>query len=114
MNKKNILVGQSGGPTAVINGSLYGVICEGARHSDEVGCVYGNLLDSVHAGVEDHLPLEGRGGVIKVKDDVLGPVNGLKSPANEMLPCLDQHLDGHIIRDMSSIDQRPEKLKFGL
>ena len=28
MNKKNILVGQSGGPTAVINGSLYGVICE--------------------------------------------------------------------------------------
>ena len=25
MNKKNILVGQSGGPTAVINGSLYGV-----------------------------------------------------------------------------------------
>ena len=26
---KNILVGQSGGPTAVINGSLYGVITEG-------------------------------------------------------------------------------------
>ena len=38
MNKKNILVGQSGGPTAVINGSLYGVICEGARHSDAIGC----------------------------------------------------------------------------
>ena len=43
MNKKNILVGQSGGPTAVINGSLYGVICEGARHSDTVGCVYGMI-----------------------------------------------------------------------
>ena len=43
MNKKNILVGQSGGPTAVINGSLYGVICEGARHSDAVGCVYGMI-----------------------------------------------------------------------
>ena len=26
---KNILVGQSGGPTAVINSSLYGVIEEG-------------------------------------------------------------------------------------
>ena len=26
--KKNILVGQSGGPTAVINASLYGVIAE--------------------------------------------------------------------------------------
>lgn len=43
MNKKNILVGQSGGPTAVINGSLYSVICEGARHSDAVGCVYGMI-----------------------------------------------------------------------
>ena len=31
MNKKNILVGQSGGPTAVINGSLYGVICAPQR-----------------------------------------------------------------------------------
>ena len=27
--KKNILVGQSGGPPAVINASLYGVIAEG-------------------------------------------------------------------------------------
>lgn len=37
----NILVGQSGGPTAVINASLYGVIREGMSHSDSVGCVYG-------------------------------------------------------------------------
>ena len=44
MNKKNILVGQSGGPTAVINGSLYGVICEGARHSDAVGISAGGFL----------------------------------------------------------------------
>ena len=29
--------------TAVINGSLYGVICEGTRHSDAVGCVYGMI-----------------------------------------------------------------------
>ena len=26
--KKNVIVGQSGGPTAVINASLYGVISE--------------------------------------------------------------------------------------
>ena len=38
--KKNIIVGQSGGPTAVINASLYGVIAEGKRHGDEIGCVY--------------------------------------------------------------------------
>lgn len=28
MNKKNVLVGQSGGPTAVINSSLYGIVSE--------------------------------------------------------------------------------------
>lgn len=39
--KKNILVGQSGGPTAVINASLYGVIREGLSHSDRIQQVYG-------------------------------------------------------------------------
>lgn len=39
--KKNILVGQSGGPTAVINASLYGVIVEGMDHLDEIEHVYG-------------------------------------------------------------------------
>ena len=39
--KKNIIVGQSGGPTAVINGSLYGVVTEGLRHPDEIDHVYG-------------------------------------------------------------------------
>ena len=39
--KKNIIVGQSGGPTAVINGSLYGVVSEGLRHPDEIAHVYG-------------------------------------------------------------------------
>ena len=39
--KKNIIVGQSGGPTAVINGSLYGVVTEGLRHPDEIAHVYG-------------------------------------------------------------------------
>ena len=40
---KNILVGQSGGPTAVINGSLYGVIKEGFRFKEDVGHVYGMI-----------------------------------------------------------------------
>lgn len=38
--KKNILVGQSGGPTAVINSSLYGVIKAG-RASQEINSVIG-------------------------------------------------------------------------
>ena len=30
----NLLVGQSGGPTAVINGSLYGVVSEGLANPE--------------------------------------------------------------------------------
>ncbi|MFR2847317.1 MAG: diphosphate--fructose-6-phosphate 1-phosphotransferase [Hungatella hathewayi] len=41
--KKNIIVGQSGGPTAVINASLYGVVCEGLKQEDSVGHVYGMI-----------------------------------------------------------------------
>ena len=37
---KNILVGQSGGPTAVINGSLYGVITKGFE-MPQIDHVYG-------------------------------------------------------------------------
>ena len=41
---KNIIVGQSGGPTAVINGSLYGVVAEGLKHPDRIGRVYGMII----------------------------------------------------------------------
>ncbi len=40
---KNIIVGQSGGPTAVINGSLYGVIAEALAHQEQIGHVYGMI-----------------------------------------------------------------------
>lgn len=40
--KKNAIVGQSGGPTAVINASLYGIIKEGMAH-DEIDRVYGMI-----------------------------------------------------------------------
>lgn len=41
MKQMNLIVGQSGGPTAVINSSLYGVVSEGFRHPDAIGHVYG-------------------------------------------------------------------------
>ena len=41
MSKKNLIVGQSGGPTAVINSSLYGVVSEGLRHPERIDHVYG-------------------------------------------------------------------------
>lgn len=43
MMKKNIIAGQSGGPTAVINASLYGIIKEGLRRHEQVDTVYGMI-----------------------------------------------------------------------
>lgn len=40
---KNMIVGQSGGPTAVINGSLYGVVSEGLQHTDTIEHIYGMI-----------------------------------------------------------------------
>lgn len=50
--KKNIIVGQSGGPTAVINGSLYGVVSEGLKHP-ETGHVYG-MVNGIEGFLHDH------------------------------------------------------------
>lgn len=41
--KKNVIVGQSGGPTAVINGSLYGVVSEGLKRREEIDHIYGMI-----------------------------------------------------------------------
>ena len=52
--KKNILVGQSGGPTAVINASLYGVIAEGMARPDETGRVYG-MVNGIEGFLSGHV-----------------------------------------------------------
>ena len=43
MSGKNLIVGQSGGPTAVINSSLYGVVSEARRHPEAIDRVYGMI-----------------------------------------------------------------------
>lgn len=50
--KKNMIVGQSGGPTAVINGSLYGVVSEGVKQTEYIDHVYGmvNGIEGFLAG----------------------------------------------------------------
>lgn len=50
--KKNIIVGQSGGPTAVINASLYGVIKTGLERPEEIGCVYG-MVNGIEGFMQD-------------------------------------------------------------
>lgn len=51
--KKNILVGQSGGPTAVINASLYGVITGGKAHPDKINTVYG-MVNGIEGFLSGH------------------------------------------------------------
>ncbi|MDO4331052.1 MAG: 6-phosphofructokinase [Lachnospiraceae bacterium] len=50
--KKNIIVGQSGGPTAVINASLYGVIKAGLERPEEIGSVYG-MVNGIEGFMQD-------------------------------------------------------------
>ena len=52
MEKYNIVVGQSGGPTTVINASLYGVIKEAGKHSDEIDKVYG-MINGIEGFIHD-------------------------------------------------------------
>ncbi len=51
--KKNVIVGQSGGPTAVINGSLYGVVSESLKQSEKVGTIYG-MVNGIEGFLHDH------------------------------------------------------------
>ena len=52
--KKNILVGQSGGPTAVINASLCGTIVQGLAHPDEVETIYG-MINGIEGFLENRI-----------------------------------------------------------
>ena len=85
-----------------------------AQLPDEPGGVHGDLFYALHVGVEDHLLLEGGGGVVEVEDHMLGPVNGLEGAADEVLSGLYQHLDGHIVGDVSPLDQGADELVLRL
>lgn len=62
--KKNIIIGQSGGPTAVINASLYGAAAEALNREDSFGTVYG-MINGIEGFLEgrviDMEPLERSG-----------------------------------------------------
>lgn len=62
--RKNLIVGQSGGPTAAINSSLYGVVKEGLRQKEKIAHVYGmvngieGFLNGTVLDFEEALPGE--------------------------------------------------------
>lgn len=51
---KNALYLQSGGPTAVINSSLYGVIKAYVNNTDKIGHLYGSLY-GIEGVLKDNL-----------------------------------------------------------
>ena len=75
---KNILIGQSGGPTAVINSSLCGVITEAKLHS-EIGEIYG-MINGIEGFLKDkYIDLR------KLTDDDLGLLK--VTPAAYLVSC---------------------------
>lgn len=60
MSLANIAVGQSGGPTTVINSSLYGVVREALANSDKIGRIYGmiNGIEGFIEGKVIEIPVE--------------------------------------------------------
>ena len=80
MAKKNLIVGQSGGPTAVINSSLYGVVSEGLSHPDTIEHVYGmvngieGFLNDCVLDFEEALPGEDLNGLNQPRAPILVPV----------------------------------------
>ena len=68
--KKNAIVGQSGGPTAVINASLYGVVYEALNREDVIGTIYG-MINGIEGFLNENMmdmkPLEVNGELELIK-----------------------------------------------
>lgn len=98
LNRKNLIVGQSGGPTAVINSSLYGVVSEGLLQ-DSIGHVYGMVN-----GIEGFLA----GRVLDFQEVFKG--NDLENDL-DFYPVMEEELVliapcGHPLAEKQSVDLR--------
>lgn len=93
MSVGNAIVGQSGGPTSVINSSLAGII-ESARDSDRIGEVYG-MRFGIEGVLDDHLirlldlPSETLQGLRNTPSSALGSTR-LKLQDEHFGPILDR------------------------
>ena len=54
----NLLVAQSGGPTAVINASVAGVILQAGRHPSQIKAIYGGRTGILGILNEDLIDLQ--------------------------------------------------------
>lgn len=99
---KNLIVGQSGGPTAVINSSLYGVIQEGLAQKENIGHVYGmingiegflkgNYTDLAESGSPDPEPYARLPALISVPADTnfrrIFPIRSMRNFFRNLKSC---------------------------
>ena len=85
-----------------------------AQLFDEPGAVHGDSLDLL-PGLVEHLPPLGlAGGVVEVDDGPGGALHRLKGPADDVVPALGQHLDGHVLRDALLVDELAEEFVLRL
>ena len=106
--------GSHEGLGGILKAQVHARLDHGLGHLvDEVSRVGGNLGDAGHIRVEYHLTLEGRGGVIKMQDHVFRALDGLKGLFDQMIPGLDQNLDGHVVGDMAAVNEFPADFIFG-
>ncbi len=75
---------------------------------------HGDGFDARLVLVEDDLAEARRAGVVVVDDGLLGTLEGLEGALDEVITCLGQHLDGHVVRDVAAFDQLTHEVKVGL
>lgn len=102
--KKNVIVGQSGGPTAVINASLYGVVCEALNREDSFGLVYGminGIEGFLHGHYMDMKPLEMSGELELIRHT---PGSYLGSCRYKLPEELDNEVYGRLFEKFEEMD----------
>ena len=67
------------------------------------GGVDGDVDDALLVQPEDDPALQRRGRVVEVDDGPLGPAQRLEGPLDQLLPALDQNLDGHVVGDQVAL-----------
>ena len=81
MELKNILVGQSGGPTAVINSNLYGAAAQARLHPEKIGKCFGmvNGIEGFLKGkvldLDEALPGDELKGLLTTPGAILVPAD---------------------------------------
>ena len=81
---------------------------------NQLGAGNRNIDNARHILLEHHFALQRRGGIVKMHDDVFGAADRVEGLADEVFARLHQHLNGHVLRDVSAFDQLTADFIFRL